>query len=51
MILGLGNNKPPVKAPAPAAGAEIFDVNTENFEQAVVMASMEAPVLVDFWAP
>jgi putative thioredoxin len=29
----------------------IFDCTTQEFEQKVVMASMERPVIVDFWAP
>jgi len=29
----------------------IFDVGTENFEDAVMKASLETPILVDFWAP
>jgi len=29
----------------------IIDVNQENFEQAVLQASFNAPVMVDFWAP
>lgn len=30
---------------------DIFDVTTENFENDVIKASMETPVVVDFWAP
>lgn len=29
----------------------ISDVNTDDFEQSVIAASMERPVIVDFWAP
>ncbi|MFD0667860.1 thioredoxin [Ramlibacter sp. MAHUQ-53] len=29
----------------------MIDVTLENFEQEVIAASMEVPVLVDFWAP
>lgn len=47
--------KPPKQetgaAPATAAGASVFDVTTQDFEARVVHASMEKPVLVDFWAP
>ena len=54
MILGLGS-KAPAKEKAAAAPAPsndmIFDVDTESFEKAVVLASMDTPILVDFWAP
>lgn len=33
------------------ANENIFDVTTANFEDAVLKASMETPILVDFWAP
>ncbi|MGH1375175.1 MAG: thioredoxin [Alphaproteobacteria bacterium] len=29
----------------------IFDVTAQDFEQRVMMASMQMPVIVDFWAP
>jgi putative thioredoxin len=29
----------------------VFDVTTQDFREAVMVRSMEAPVLVDFWAP
>lgn len=29
----------------------IFDVGVQDFEQRVMMASMQKPVIVDFWAP
>ena len=29
----------------------IFDVGTEDFEERVMTASMERPVIIDFWAP
>lgn len=52
MILGLGSKTPAKdKVAARTADDMVFDVDTEGFEQAVVMASMETPVLVDFWAP
>lgn len=35
----------------PAAGAVIFDVGGADFEERVLKASMEKPVIVDFWAP
>ena len=31
--------------------ATIFDVTVQDFEQRVIAASMEKPVIVDFWAP
>ena len=34
-----------------AAVSHLNDVTTDTFEQMVVKASYEAPVLVDFWAP
>lgn len=52
MILGLGGSKPPKEDKAQNnANDLIFDTDTESFEQSVIMASMETPVLVDFWAP
>ncbi|MCC6597678.1 MAG: thioredoxin [Alphaproteobacteria bacterium] len=38
-------------APEQNAGAVIFDVNINDFESRVMAASMERPVIVDFWAP
>lgn len=32
-------------------GGIIFDATTQDFEQRVIAASMEKPVIVDFWAP
>ena len=29
----------------------VFDVGTEDFETQVIAASMETPIIVDFWAP
>jgi len=39
--------------PMPAASAAdlIFDIGTDDFEERVIKASMETPVIVDFWAP
>lgn len=37
--------------PAGPVTGDIFDVGTEQFEDAVLKASMETPILVDFWAP
>lgn len=36
---------------APASSPAVFDVTTAEFEQKVIMASMQRPVIVDFWAP
>lgn len=36
---------------APAADSRVFDVTQHDFEQKVLLASMQVPVLVDFWAP
>lgn len=35
---------------ATVAPAHVFDVDQDNFEADVLQASMDAPVLVDFWA-
>ena len=37
--------------PTPQAGAHALDVTAANFEQEVLVRSMQTPVLVDFWAP
>lgn len=44
-------DKTPAAAPSGAPGAFVFDVSEADFEQRVMMASMERPVIVDFWAP
>lgn len=36
---------------AAPAGTIIFDVGLDDFEDKVIKASLEKPVLVDFWAP
>ncbi len=46
----IGQNTPPTTAPANAQDV-IFDVNAQDFEQRVMAASMQVPVIVDFWAP
>ena len=38
------------QAPAPQRSPHIVDVTTETFESAVLQASLDVPVLVDFWA-
>jgi putative thioredoxin len=34
-----------------ADAKSVYDVNDQNFYQAVMVASNERPVIVDFWAP
>ncbi|MGB4107707.1 MAG: thioredoxin [Alphaproteobacteria bacterium] len=49
-----GKNKaenPPQPAPQQAGGPHVFDAGSADFEQKVLAASMERPVIVDFWAP
>lgn len=41
----------PVSAETSAVSAFIFDVTTNDFQARVLQASMETPILVDFWAP
>jgi len=41
----------PAAAPAAENTGIIFDVNVQDFEARVIAASMEKPVIVDFWAP
>ncbi len=53
----IGGARPPKPAPgglaAPAAGADSFikDTRLETFAADVLDASMQVPVIVDFWAP
>ena len=49
-LFGISSPKPE-KAQSTPADATIFDVGTEDFESRALKASMEKPVLVDFWAP
>ena len=46
----IGGKKTP-KPQAQDTSGDIFDVNTDQFEEAVLKASMTTPILVDFWAP
>ncbi|MGH1378633.1 MAG: tetratricopeptide repeat protein [Alphaproteobacteria bacterium] len=46
----IGQNTPPTTASTNAQDV-IFDVNAQDFEQRVMAASMQVPVIVDFWAP
>lgn len=49
----IGSQPPSGGQPQPAASNAdiIFDVTAQDFEQRVMMASMQVPVIVDFWAP
>lgn len=51
MDFGQDPNDNVINHPAMDAGAMIFDADLQNFEERVIKASMERPVLVDFWAP
>ena len=46
-----GKTKTEERGPAAGAGGHVFDAGTADFEQSVLAASMERPVIVDFWAP
>lgn len=48
-LIGLTPVSPPA-SPAPR-GEMIFDATARDFELKVIKASLEKPVLVDFWAP
>jgi putative thioredoxin len=48
-MLGFGSQDNETAGSAPAG--YIFDVNANDFEAKVMAASMETPVIVDFWAP
>ena len=51
MLIGL-NRKQDASSAAPAAENNfIFDATTAGFEQDLLKASMDRPVLIDFWAP
>lgn len=48
MILGQENT---MQTSATSEASSIFNVTAHDFEERVMMASMQVPVLVDFWAP
>ncbi len=50
MLLGASSNEQSGGAALDPAQI-IFDVGTQDFEQRVMAASMQIPVIVDFWAP
>ena len=44
--------EPTLDAPAPQPGGDLIkDSDSQNFDTDVIAASMEVPVIVDFWAP
>lgn len=49
--LNTGNGATADAADAAGAPAHSFDVTTMDFEDKVMKASMDKPVIVDFWAP
>jgi putative thioredoxin len=51
MFFGPKAQPKPQPAAAAPAGAVIFDVGGADFEERVLKASLEKPVIVDFWAP
>ena len=56
MIFGTGKQKKPTavegaSAVLPVAQSFVFDVGMLDFEQKVMLASMNVPVILDFWAP
>ena len=52
MLFGKNKNETPPVAAAPiSSGLAIFDATDADFEQNVLVASMERPIIVDFWAP
>ena len=51
MLLGNHNVSDTTSGDARAAGEVVFDVSGPEFEEQVLKASMDMPVLVDFWAP
>lgn len=40
----------PMTTPVPAADPHVFDATQDTFEEQVLKASLQTPVLVDFWA-
>jgi putative thioredoxin len=51
MLIGLNTTKKQPAASPSTEGAFIFDATTATFENSVLKASMNKPVLIDFWAP
>ncbi|MDD3020823.1 MAG: tetratricopeptide repeat protein [Alphaproteobacteria bacterium] len=48
MLIGMKTAHAPVTQ---NSAADIYDVTTADFETSVLKASMDRPILVDFWAP
>lgn len=48
-LFGLGSSNP-TQPPVEDKGY-VYDITTEEFQSRVVEASMQVPILVDFWAP
>ena len=51
MLIGLNKKQENLSVPSSAATDFIFDATTAGFEQDVLKASMDRPILIDFWAP
>lgn len=47
----IGMNAPAAPKTKPPSEGSVFDVTALNFESAVLNASAEKPILIDFWAP
>lgn len=50
-LFGIPSPKKEAPVTSVAPSGPVFDVTTTEFEARVMMASMDKPVLVDFWAP
>lgn len=53
MLIGLQPTQKPLSSQAASGSVPdpVFDVTTDQFEQQVLKASLEKPILIDFWAP
>ncbi len=53
MLIGIQPTQKPLSSPTASGAAPdpVFDATTEQFEQQVLKASLEKPILIDFWAP
>lgn len=51
MFFGKGNPSQDTPAANERSADIIYDVSIDNFEEKVINASMQTPVIVDFWAP
>lgn len=50
-LFGIPSKEDKKQTASPTQTGAVFDVTTQDFEDRVLKASMEKPVLVDFWAP